>query len=112
MKNDEIHNEIIDRGGHGILNSLYKLERREGKIETKILLNNKELINGETKHIDCFMFEMGGHNKETYDGYDLVGVECRLFYYEANSVMFHEIIPKYLEFFLISIYYIHLYLLG
>ena len=32
--------------------------------------------------------------KETYDGYDLVGVECRLFNYEANAVMFHELIPK------------------
>ena len=104
--------KLYDRGEHGILYSLYQLACREGKTENKILLNTKELINGETKHIDCFMFEMGGHNKETYDGYDLVGVECRLFYYEANSVMFHEIIPKYLEFFLISIYYIHLYLLG
>ena len=46
--------KLYDRGEHGILYSLYQLACREGKTETKILLNTKEPTNGETKHIDCF----------------------------------------------------------
>ena len=104
MKNDEIHNEIIDRGEHGILYSFYELANKEGKIATKILLNNNEVIDGETNHVQCIVFQMGGHNKETYEGYDLVGVECRLLGYEENVVKFNELIPK------ISRIYLDIYL--
>lgn len=51
MKNDEIHDEILDRGEYDILYNLYELENKERKIATKILLKNNEVI--------------GGHNKET-----------------------------------------------
>ncbi len=97
IKNDNINSEEIGEeiGSNGLMYGLFLDACNSGKIKTKLLLKNGNIIDGTENHIEVLLVPLDEHDsKFSFDGYDLAGAICKLQLYNENQAFFHELIPQ------------------